>query len=84
MLQCERHTILVLTSRTHAGVTCPALGQLQALLCQGHSGMQERGARLNIAFEPLHNNFGVEVSGADLTKPLSDEEKMLLQASHAL
>ncbi len=46
--------------------------------------MQERGARLNIAFEPLHNNFGVEVSGADLTKPLSDEEKMLLQASHAL
>lgn len=84
MLWPERRTKIMLTSRTHAGVTYPALGQLQALLCQVHSGMQERGARLNIAFEPLHNNFGVEVSGADLTKPLSNEEKTLLQASHAL
>ena len=84
MLWHDCHTKFVLTSCTDAGVTYPALGQLHALSCQVYSGMQERGARLNIAFEPLHNNFGVEVSGADLTKPLSDEEKMLLQASHAL
>lgn len=45
--------------------------------------LQERGARLNIAFEPLHMRFGAEVHGADLTKPLSDDEKALLQARFA-
>ena len=47
------------------------------------SPLQERGARLSIAFEPLHARFGAEVHGADLTKPLSDDEKALLQACSA-
>ena len=47
------------------------------------SVLQERGSRLSIAFEPLHARFGAEVHGADLTKPLSDDEKALLQACFA-
>jgi len=41
---------------------------------------QERGERLSITFSPLHDKFGVEVVGADLTRALSGEEKALLQA----
>ena len=64
------------------------LGVPRRLLCLSAadthtSSLQERGARLSIAFEPLHARFGAEVHGADLTKPLSDDEKALLQACSA-
>lgn len=40
--------------------------------------LSERAARLGIQLMPVHKNFGLQVSGLDLTHPLSDEQQALL------
>lgn len=40
--------------------------------------LQRRAKQLGVELEPLHKNFGVQVKGLDLTRPLSEEQQAFL------
>jgi len=73
-----RHQCFSCADKSHA---CTAtVMRVLTPLTAGLRAVQERGERLSITFSPLHDKFGVEVVGADLTRALSGDEKALLQA----